>query len=61
MGIKVVYDYEDNRCALKKAYKALISQQERICNRCHFHRGENTSRRRKDRRNWKRFRKTQWK
>jgi hypothetical protein len=61
MSIKEIYATADNPSVLKKAYKAFITRRERICNRCPYHSGENAYRKRKDRRNWKRFRKTQWK
>ena len=61
MGIKRIYDTADNPGVLKKAYKLLLTKEEKICNFCPYHRGENADRKRKDKRNWKRFRRTQWK
>jgi hypothetical protein len=60
MGLKELYDATDNRGLLNKAYKLLITRKERICNYCPYHRGENAFRKRKDKKNWKRYRLTKW-
>jgi hypothetical protein len=61
MKIKKLYDTTSNRSVHNKAYKLLITRAERICNFCPYHAGENAFRKRKDKKNWKRERKTQWK
>jgi hypothetical protein len=61
MKIKEIYKTTDNRSVLKKAYREFIAREERICGICGYHRGENADRKRRDRRNWKRYRKAQWK
>ena len=61
MRTKELHNATDNRSVLKKAYKLLLTKKEKICNFCAYHRGENADRKRKDKRNWKRFRKTKWK
>jgi hypothetical protein len=60
MKVKEIYATTDNCSVLKKAYRELISQREGLCGRCPYHGGENAYRKRKDRRCWKRYRKTQW-
>jgi hypothetical protein len=60
MQIKKLHDTTSNRQVLKKAYKLLLTKVERICNFCPYHGGENAFRKRKDKRNWKRLRTTQW-
>ena len=61
MKVKVTYETTDNRCVLKKTHKELIARKEKLCGRCPYHGAENAGRKRKDKRNWKRYRKTQWK
>ena len=61
MKIKETYVTTDSRSVLKKAYKLLLANREGLCNFDPYHRGENADRKRRDRRNWKRYRKTRWK
>jgi hypothetical protein len=60
MKIKKLYATTDHRSVLNKVYKVFITQKEGICNFDPYHSGENANRKRRDRRNWKRYRKTQW-
>ena len=59
MRAKEIYETTNNRSVLKKAYKLMLARTKAICDRCPFHRGDNSGKR-KGKRNWKRFRKTQW-
>lgn len=60
MKKKETYDFADNRSVLKKAYKSLLEKTEGICGYCPFNRCRTENPKRKVKRNWKRFRKTQW-
>jgi hypothetical protein len=60
MKVKWTNDTSCGRGVFNKTYKDLISRTEGLCSRCPYHRGENADRKRKDRRNWKRYRRTRW-
>jgi len=54
------YQTTENSNVLKKAYKLVLARTANICNFCPYHAGENAFRKRKDKRSWKRHRKTHW-
>jgi len=60
MKVKETNDTTRSRGVFNKTHKELISRNERLCSRCGYHRGENRFRKRKDLRNWKRYRRKRW-
>ena len=60
MKLKKLYDTTGHRSVLNKAYKLIVSRNEGFCERCPYHRCENAFRKRNDLKNWKRYRKSQW-
>jgi hypothetical protein len=47
MKIRTIYATTDNRRILKKVYKLLLTKQEKICNFCPYHGGENADRKKR--------------